>query len=107
MNDQKCQESRKLHMALEVVDLGSDFDAFATAALLGLPAAFAYNAMSHVMMGCDLVEIESGSWGYRPRNSWGQWGAKNTRGKMGFNTWRESYGPNSGMALRVITNSIR
>ncbi len=98
---------RPFFKALELVDCEDDFDAWATCCLLTMTGGFAYNWMSHVMQACDLVRIESGSYGLRQRNSWGNWGAKNSKGYYGFNTYREGKGtPDSGWMLRQVTPSI-
>ncbi|HWB00053.1 MAG TPA: hypothetical protein VG713_16255, partial [Pirellulales bacterium] len=66
-----------------------------------------YDWMCHVMCMCDLVEIEANSFGLRPRNSWGDWGAKNDLGFSGFNVYREGHGtPSSGFMLRQVTPSV-
>lgn len=110
LNDSTCNEDRQHHMALEWIYLGSRFENYATAALLGLPMAVAYNDWSHVVALCDLVEIEAGHYGLRIRNNWGNWGAKNDYGFPGYAVFAEgarSHGcPDSGFALRQVTPSV-
>jgi len=97
---QDVVESRKHHLALELYECNS-FDEFATACLMGYCCAIAYNWWSHVIMLCDLVEVEAGSWGFRIRNNWGNWGDKNEYGQPGYAVFREGKGtPSSGFAYR-------
>lgn len=107
--DTEASRAQRVHYKpLEWINSGSDHRKYATMALLTVPGAFAYYWMSHVMMMCDLVEIERGSFGFRVRNSWrDSWGAKNEHGFGGFATYRiGSRGtPNSGFHLRQVTAS--
>lgn len=107
MKDPKCQADRKNFMALEYLTLNSRFETYATAALLGIPVAVAYNDWSHVVMGCDLVRISAGKYGYRIRNNWGNWGSKNAYGHAGYAVFAEgaySHGcPDSGVGIRQMT----
>jgi len=106
LNDPAVLADRKRHVALEWLEMET-FDDWVTACLLPLPGAFAYNWMSHVMQSSDVVEIESGSFGFRPRNSWGDWGAKNKYGFAGYAVYREGKGtPSSGFVLNSITSSL-
>lgn len=92
-------ESRKHHTAPLILDLGSNFDAYATAALLELPFAVAFNWWSHVISGGDLVELSSGKFGITFRNNWNGWGDKNDLGFDGYVTMAEGHGtPDSGFA---------
>jgi len=108
MSDPKCEEDRQYHKALEWFECET-FDDYATAALLGMGCAVAYNFWSHVLMLCDLVEIEPGSFGVRDRNNWGEsYGDKNESGFGGYVVFREGKGtPDSGFALRQVTSSPR
>lgn len=102
----EVQESRKHHIALESYECNS-FDEFATAWLLGFPCTVSYNWWSHVVMACDLVEIEPGSFGVRIRNNWGDWGAKNDFGFSGYQVLREGHGtPSGGFAFRQVLASV-
>ena len=108
MSDAACQASRENFKAIEWIDLGNRFENYATAALLGYPMAVAYNDWSHVVMICDLVEIEPGSFGLRIRNNWSEaWGVANKWGYKGYATFREgarSHGcPSSGYGTRQAT----
>ena len=104
--DPKVQESRKHHVALESYECNS-FDEFATAWLLRFPCTVSYNWWSHVVMACDLVEIERGSFGVRIRNNWGDWGAKNGFGFSGYQVLREGHGtPSGGFAFRQVLASV-
>jgi hypothetical protein len=100
----EVQASRKHHLALETYEC-SNFDEFATAWLLRFPCTVSWNFWSHVTMGCDLVEIEPGSWGCRIRNNWGDWEAKNELGFSGYSVLRESLGPSDGFAFRQVLAS--
>ena len=92
-------ESRTHHTAPLILDLGSNFDAYATAALLELPFAVAFNWWSHVISGGDLVELSPGKFGIMYRNNWGNWGDKNDSGQPGYVTMAEGRGtPDSGFA---------
>lgn len=101
-DDPKVQENRKLYLALEAYECET-FDDFATAYLLGFACTVAWNFWSHVTMGCDLAEIESGSWGTRIRNNWGEgYGSKNEHGVGGYAVLRSALGPSSGFAFRQV-----
>lgn len=111
MTDPACVADRANYIATEWVDLGGKFENYVTAALLGYPMAVAYNDWSHVVMLCDVVEIEPGSFGLRIRNNWSEkWGAKNKFGFGGYAVFREGarqHGrPSSGFALRAVKPSI-
>lgn len=100
-------ENRKYaenYKVTEAIDCDS-FDEFMTMLLLGLPCPVAYNWWRHVVYLADPVEIESGSYGVRLRNSWSDgWGAKNEKGFGGFAVGREGkYTPSSGFAIRQVT----
>lgn len=107
-NDPAVQSNRLLHKSLESYECNS-FDEFATAWLLGFPCTVSYNWWSHVVMACDLVEVESGSWGVRIRNNWGEsYGSKNDFGVGGYNVFREGHGtPSGGFAFRQVTASVK
>lgn len=79
---------------------------FKTACLLGWPCTVAYAAWSHVVMLCDFVRIEPGSYGFRIRNNWGDsWGDKNRHSVGGFAVFREGArigAPSSGFAIRSV-----
>ena len=106
-NDPAVQANRLLHKAIETYECNG-FDEFATACLLGFPCTISYNWWSHVVMLCDLVEIEPGSFGFRIRNNWGDWGDKNKYGKSGYAIFREGKGtPSGGFAFRQVTASIK
>lgn len=97
--------SRKLHRSLKYVEINNDQEWW-SCLLRTMCGPFAYNWMSHVMCMCDFVRIESGRYGYRPRNSWGRWGSANSRGFYGFNVYPMGHGtPDSGFILLDITAS--
>ena len=101
----EVQASRKHHIAIESYECES-FDDFATAWLLRFPCTVSYNWWSHVVMACDLVEIEPGSFGVRIRNNWGDWEASNDLGVSGYQVLREGHGtPSGGFAFRQVTSS--
>lgn len=104
-SDPQVQAARLRFKALEVYECNS-FDEFATACLLRFPCTVSYNWWSHVVMLCDLVEIEKGSWGFRIRNNWGDWQDSNELGKSGYAVFREGKGtPSGGFAFRQMTAS--
>lgn len=103
--DPQVQAARLRFKAMEVYEC-SGFDEFATACLLKFPSTVSYNWWSHVVMLCDLVEIERGSFGFRIRNNWGTWGDNNEFGKSGYAIFREGKGtPSGGFAFRQMTAS--
>jgi hypothetical protein len=105
ISDPKVEANRKLHQTLRSIEMNSDQEWW-SCLLRTLCGPFAYNWMSHVMAMCDFVRIESGRYGYRPRNSWGRWGSANARGFYGFNVYPMGHGtPNSGFILLDITPS--
>lgn len=105
-SDPQIQANRLLHKSLESYECNG-FDEFATAMLLGFPCTVSYNWWSHVVMLTELVEIESGSWGFRIRNNWGEsYGDKNEYGVGGYAIFREGKGtPSGGFAFRSVTPS--
>lgn len=82
------------------------FDEFATALLLGLPCTVSYNWWSHVVMLCELIEIEAGSFGFLIRNNWGDgYGDKNEYGFGGYAVFREGKGtPGGGLAIKQMSS---
>lgn len=102
------QTNRAKHKCLEAYDCRG-FDEFATALLLGLPCTVSYNWWSHVVMLTDLVEIESGSFGFLIRNNWGDgYGDKNEYGFGGYAVFREGKGtPGGGLAIRQMMTSVK
>lgn len=100
-SDPKVVESRKHHMFYQVYSLHG-FDEFATAMLLGLPMAVAFNWWSHVISGGRLKK------GYHAvyRNNWGDWGDKNSQGFYGYVEMAEGHGtPDSGFCIGPLTMS--
>jgi len=100
--------NRLLHKSLESYECDG-FDEFATALLLGYPCTVSYNWWSHVVMLTDLVEIESGSFGFKIRNNWGEgYGDKGEYGFGGYAIFREGRGtPSGGFAFRQVTPSAK
>ena len=107
LNTPEVEAERQNYKILEALELRKNFDEWATACLLNLPGAFAYNWMSHVMMSARLNRIEKGSYGLEVRNSWSNaWGYKNSKGFGGFAVFREGRGtPDSGFVIRQVTAS--
>jgi len=99
--------NRLLHKSLESYECDG-FDEFATAMLLGYPCTVSYNWWSHVVMLVELVEIESGSYGFKIRNNWGEgYGDKGEYGFGGYAIFREGHGtPSGGFAFRSVTPSL-
>lgn len=106
-NNPQVQAARLRYKLLESYECNG-FDEFATACLLGFPCTISYNWWSHVVMLCDLVEIEPGSFGFRIRNNWGEsYGDKNEYGFGGYAVMREGRGtPSGGFALRQVMSSL-
>lgn len=79
------------------------FAQVASCLLAGTPCALDFNWWGHSVMGCDLVEVSSGSFGIRIRNSWtDSWGDK------GFSVLQGSKSrPNGAVALRATGGSIK
>jgi len=104
--DPAIQANRARNKALESYECDG-FDDFATALLLDFPCTVHYSWWSHVVMLCDLVEIEAGSFGFRIRNNWGDgYGDKNSFGHGGYAVFREGRGtPGGGYAFRQVTPS--
>lgn len=101
----ECANDRKLFKALEVLELTSE-EEFATACLLGFACTVAYDWWSHVVSLADFVEIERGSFGFRIRNNWGDWGDKNDSGFYGYSVMRTGRGtPDSGFVFRQVMTS--
>ncbi len=81
----------------DVYDQNLTFDQLATCLLSGIPCPVDYNHWSHSIMGCDLVEVEPGSFGVRIRNSW-----SDSWGEQGFGILRGSKAiPDGAVAIRV------
>jgi hypothetical protein len=57
-------------LTADVYDVQLAFEQLATCLLLNCPCATDFNWWSHSVMACDLVEVESGDFGIRIRNSW-------------------------------------
>lgn len=101
-SDPKVVESRRHHMFYQIYSLDG-FDEFASAALLSMPFACAFNWWRHVISGGRLLK------GYRMRyrNNWGPWGDKNELGKLGYVTMVEGHGtPDSGFCIGPVTMSL-
>ncbi len=107
-SDPKVQANRAMHKCLESYTCRGD-DEFATALLLGFPCTVSYSWWSHVVMLTDLVEIESGSYGFLIRNNWGDgYGDKNEYGFGGYAVFRFGKGsPSGGVAIRQMTSALK
>lgn len=105
-SSEEVAANRLLHKSLESYECRG-FDEFATALLLDFPCTVHYSWWSHVVMLCDLVEIEPGSYGFRIRNNWGEgYGEKMEHGFGGYAVFREGRGtPGGGYAFRSVTPS--
>lgn len=105
----EADKQRPFFKPTEVIQLtGSKaqmFMQFMSGLVDGYTGAFAKYSMSHVMELADAVEIEPGELGYRQRNSWGDWGAKNDYGFAGYAVYRESFAPDSGLLIREVVAS--
>lgn len=90
-------------LAKDVYDQNLTFDQVATCLLSGVPCPVDFNWWSHSVLGCDLVEVEPGSFGIRIRNSWGD-----SYGAKGFAVLQGSKAiPNGALAIRVSVPSIQ
>lgn len=106
-SNEEIAANRLLHKTLESHECRG-FDEFATALLLDMPCTVHYSWWRHVVMLCDLVEIESNSWGFRIRNNWGEgYGDKHDTHRFGgYAVFREGRGtPGGGYAFRSVTPS--
>lgn len=84
-------------LASSVYDQNLTFDQVATCLLSNIPCAVDFNWWSHSVCGCDLVEVEPGSFGLRIWNSW-----SDSYGERGMGVLRGSKAiPNGAVALRV------
>lgn len=101
-----CRANAALHKVTEewvdltvsVYDQNLTFDQVATCLLLNIPCALDFNWWGHSVMGCDLVEVGSGNFAIRIRNSW-----TNNWGDQGFSVIQGSRAiPNGAVALRVV-----
>jgi hypothetical protein len=74
------------------------FEQVATCLLRNIPVAVDFNWWTHSVLGCDLVEIERGSFGIRIRNSWtDSWGDKGFSVLEGSKTI-----PNGAVAIATV-----
>lgn len=105
LDTEQARANAKLHRTSEdwvdlrrdVYDQNLTFDMIATCLLCNVPVAGDFAWWSHSVLLCDLVEVESGSFGWRLRNSWGQ-----SWGDNGFSVIRGSKTKTMGaVALRV------
>ncbi len=84
-------------LARDVYDQNLTFEQVASCLLANIPLAVDFNWWSHSVMGCDLAEIEPGSFGIRIRNSW-----SDSWEDIGFSVLRGSKTiPDGAVALRV------
>lgn len=84
-------------LARPAYDQSLTFAQVATCLLNGVPCALDFNFWAHSVAGCDLVEVEPGSFGIRIRNSWGD-----TWGDKGFGILRGSKAlPDGAVAIRT------
>ena len=94
-------ESRKHHTAPMILDL-EGWDEFATAALMCIPFAVAFNWWSHVISGGRLRTPTTMTY----RNNWNGWGDKNAYGFDGYVTMAQGHGtPDSGFAYVQVLAS--
>ena len=75
-----------------------DFDQLFTHLLLGQPCPLDLNWWAHSICACDPVEIESGSFGIRIWNSWGDGWSDSGMGVLTESKAR----PDGAIALRVM-----
>lgn len=103
-------ENAKLHRVMEgywdlsatVYDRNLTFDQVATCLLNRIPVCVDMNWWSHAICAVDLVEIESGSFGLRIWNSWGDsWSDKG----MGILQGNRAI-PDGATAARVVIASV-
>lgn len=77
------------------------FDQVASCLLSNIPCALDFNWWGHSVMGCDLVEVESGDFGIRIRNSW-----KDSWGDKGFSVLRGSRAKPNGAVGLCVTGGV-
>lgn len=84
-----------------VYDQNLSFDMVITCLLSRIPVAGDFNWWSHSVLLCDPVEVESGSFGIRMRNSWGDnWGDR------GFSVLRGGKANTDGAVAVRWTNPV-
>lgn len=109
-NDNSIWADAELHKSTEewlditrdVYDVQLTFEQLATCLLVNGPCPVDFNWWGHSVLACDLVEIESNSFGILIRNSWGEgWGQNG-----GFGVLRDNKAvPNSALCIRTTTIS--
>jgi hypothetical protein len=97
----------KNHRIEEVWDgKSNNFDQLASLCLQRIPGPLGLDWWGHLICFCDLVEIESGHFGCRIRNSWGENdGVKNDHGVGGFRVLSESRSRGDFQGIRSVTAS--
>lgn len=87
-----------MDLAKPVYGRNMTFEQVATCLLRNIPVAVDFNWWSHSVLGCDLVEVERGSFGIRIRNSWtDSWGDKGFSVLQGSKTI-----PNGAVAIATV-----
>lgn len=81
----------------------NNFNQLMTLLLLRYPCPLGLDWWSHLICACDPVEIESGRYGVRIWNSWGNWGAANRHGMMGFSVLAENKARGDFYGVRQAT----
>lgn len=96
----ESREARKQFLIREWWELRPrNFDEKMTLLLLGIPVPSGYNWWRHETCGIDPVEIESGRYGSRERNSWGD-----SYGQKGFFVLSESKAtPDDAVAPALVS----
>lgn len=88
-----------MDLTRDVYDRDLSFDQLATCLLAGIPCVVDFNWWAHSVCAIDLVEVESGSFGIRILNSWGDSWSENGTGIL-----RGSKAiPDGAMAVRAVT----
>ena len=85
----------------DIYDQNLSFDIVASLLLSNIPVAGDFNWWSHSVMLCDVVEVESGSFGIRFRNSWGD-----SYGSLGFGVLQGSKANTNGAVALTVTGGV-
>jgi hypothetical protein len=98
----EIESSYQDHKVLEWFDLQSNnVDQLWTMLVLGIPCPLGLDWWGHLIFAVDYVPGQ----GTRIRNSWGDWGAANDHGVMGFSVLTEGKSRGDSYGVRAVTPS--